>query len=204
MSETAHTLYTVGYAAFFRPADLVACLRQYAAGAVVDVRAFPEMTSITQYRGANLAKNLREAGIHYLSFAREFGVRPQESVFYTDDAVDFGKIAASEIFKKGCDRLEHGLQQFNVCLLCAEKDPSVCHRAVLITHAFRKIHPGIAIRHITPDGLRTEADIEAEICKRFALFADSPEDCYAMQARQIAWRRDNGKPLPRPPVVPAR
>lgn len=185
----AHTLFTIGYSAFFDPGQFLDCLKAHDINALVDVRAFPQIASFEHYKGENLRRALKENGIHYLSFAREFGARPDEDCYYTDDLVDFAKLAASEPFKEGCARIRTGLEKYNICLLCAEKDPVVCHRGILIGHNFEKAHPEIAIRHIMPDRALSQKDIDEELKKRYALLDGSLEACYKLHGRTIAYRR---------------
>lgn len=184
-------LYTIGYSAFFQIEDFLACLRARGIGAVVDVRAFPNISSFDQYKGDNLKAILKENAIHYLSFAAEFGARPADDSLYTDNAADFTKISQSPQFQKGCERIRKGLENFNICLMCAEKDPAVCHRSILITHALEKIYPDMAIRHLLPGKILSQKDIDADLKKRYALF-DGPgslETCYRLHGKSIAWRK---------------
>ena len=185
----AHALYTIGYSGFPDSEDFVDVLKANAINALVDVRGFPNLASFEHYKGDNLRKALNANGIHYLSFASEFGVRPKEDRFYTDDMVDFGKIAASECFRSGCERIFKGLEKYTICLMCAEKNPAVCHRGVFLTHVLEKLKPGLDIRHILPDRIITQRDIDADLKKRYALLDSSLEICYKLHGRSIAWRR---------------
>lgn len=187
--QTQHSLYTIGYSSFFNRDDFLACLKKNNIGALVDVRGQPEIASFDQYKGHNLKTFLKDNQIHYLSFAQEFGVRPTEDKYYTDNAVDFSKIAASEMFKNACQRIRNGLEKFNICLMCAEKDPAVCHRSILITHVLEKIYPDLKIGHILPDAILTQADIDADLKKRYALFDGSLEACYKLHGKSIAYRK---------------
>lgn len=186
---TLHPLYTLGYASFLDPEDFIACLLQNNIDAVVDVRGFPNQASFEHYKGDNLKKLLNANEIHYLSFANEFGVRPKEDKYYTDGIVDFSKIAASESFKSGCERIFKGLEKYSICLLCAERDPVVCHRGVFLGHVLEKMRPALEIRHILPDRIISQSDIDAELKKRYALLDGSLEICYKLHGRSIAWRR---------------
>lgn len=184
-----HTLYTIGYSSFLNPDDFISALKKNNVNALVDVRGFPNLASFEHYKGENLKKLLNANGIHYLSFANEFGVRPKEDRYYTDDIVNFGKIAASESFKSGCERIFKGLEKYDICLMCAEKNPAVCHRGVFLTHLLEKLQPGLDIRHILPDRIITQRDIDDDLKKRYALLDGSLEICYKLHGRSIAWRR---------------
>lgn len=194
LEPAPHTLFTLGYSAFFDPQQFLDSLKANAIDALVDVRAFPQIATFEHYREANLRRMLREHGIHYLSFAREFGARPDEDCYYTDDMVDFKKLAASVPFREGCARIRTGLQKYNICLMCAEKDPVVCHRAILICHNLEKMYPEIDIRHILPERTIGQKDVDAELKKRYALLDGSLEACYRLHGRAIAYRREKKKP----------
>lgn len=185
-----HSLYTIGYAAFFRIEDFLAALHGNDIGAVVDVRAQPEISSFAHYKGGHLKKVLAGEKIHYLSFAEEFGARTDDPALYSDGAVDFEKLADTPAFRTGCERIVRGLEKFNVCLMCAQRDPAVCHRAILITHKMAKLYPEITIRHIMPDGLLTQADIDEALKSRYALLGSSLDACYKVHGRSIAFRKN--------------
>lgn len=184
-----HTLYTLGYSSFYNLDDFLARIKDYKIDAIVDARGRPGIATFERYRDYNLKPFLQKNGVHYLSFAREFGVRPTEDRYYTDNAVDFDKIAKSEAFKSGCKRIRNGLEKYAICLMCAQKNPADCHRAILITHALEKLYPEMEIRHILPDSLITQRDVDEELKKRYALFEGSLEACYKIHGKSIAYRR---------------
>lgn len=190
--ETAmalNALYTIGYSAYYNPEDFLEALKRNGITALVDVRAQPEIASFAHYKGQSLKAALNAAGIHYLSFAEEFGARPLSDEFYTDGVADFAKIAASPAFKKGCERIRAGLERFAICLMCAEKDPAACHRSILITHEIEKIYPEIAIKHILPDRLLAQKDIDDTLRERYKILPGSLDACYKMYGRSIGWRK---------------
>jgi hypothetical protein len=63
--------------------------------------------------------------------------------------VDFEKFARSEIFLDGINRIAHGYNNgMVIALMCAEKDPISCHRAILVSRNLTEYD----IRHIVPGG----------------------------------------------------
>ena len=55
-------------------------------------------------------------------------------------------------------RLEKGLRQHVVAMLCAEEDPTGCHRRLLVGHVLAE--RGIAVGHIRGDGrLQAEGEL---------------------------------------------
>lgn len=65
--------------------------------------------------------------------------------------MDFEKVAQSERFNIGVKNVILGLEQNNnIALMCTEKDPIDCHRAILVARAFEL--RGIEVNHILSDG----------------------------------------------------
>ena len=57
-------------------------------------------------------------------------------------------------------RLEKGLRQYVVAMLCAEEDPTGCHRRLLVGRVLAE--RGVAVRHIRGDGqLQAEDELSA-------------------------------------------
>jgi hypothetical protein len=59
-------------------------------------------------------------------------------------------IAEREFFKSGLDRLRKGISDHNLTLLCSERDPLDCHRAVLVCRHLPEFRSHIT--HIHTDG----------------------------------------------------
>lgn len=193
----ASPLYTIGYAAF-SPDEFVRCLREYAIGAVVDVRAEPAVSHFPAYRYPAVKNLLAENRIYYLHLGRELGARPAPAALYTNGRADFAKIAAWPPFREALGRVREGLKQFPVCLMCAQKDPLNCHRSILISRYFADLYPEIDILHILPSGeTESETELRERLLKLRKLDQPSliggPEErlaeAWALREREIAWER---------------
>ena len=68
------------------------------------------------------------------------------------------RLARTELFRKGIDRIRNGMREHRIALMCAEKDPLQCHRTILV--ARHLVEEGIAVEHIREDG-RLESHDEA-------------------------------------------
>jgi uncharacterized protein (DUF488 family) len=88
------------------------------------------------------------------------GGRPEARECYgADGKVDYDRVEAQEFYQRGIERLLDGIARFRVCLLCAEEDPSRCHRRLLITRTL--VRRGVDVRHIRGTGVvESEAEIE--------------------------------------------
>ena len=93
-----------------------------------------------------------------------FGARPDDKSLYTsDNYLDFEKMRSSELFKKGLDNVMKGLDEGNnIVLMCTEKDPMDCHRAIMVSRGFAL--KGIEVNHILPDGkLQSQKELDERL-----------------------------------------
>jgi uncharacterized protein (DUF488 family) len=75
-----------------------------------------------------------EASIRYLFMGDLLGGRPEPRECYdAEGKVDYDRVEAQEFYQRGIERLLDGITRFHVCIMCAEEDPSHCHRRLLIT-----------------------------------------------------------------------
>lgn len=192
-------LYTIGYAAYDLN-EFVAVLKKNLISAVVDVRASPSISHFEGYERENLRPYLQDNGLIYKFFGAQLGARPADKKLYTCGKADFKKISSSSEFLECLANLKKGLEGgHNICLMCAQKDPAQCHRSILITHCIRQIYPEIVIKHIQPDLVETQEELDRRLISRFekekysnSLLAedvtgDSLQLAYEWQAAKIAW-----------------
>ena len=172
-------IFTIGHSS--HSIDLFLCLlKDHGIEAVVDTRSYPKSKFAPQYNSEALGRSLRENGITYLFFGKELGGRPEGAHFYdADGRVLYARVAESELFRKGLERLQERMEQFRLAILCSEEDPSVCHRRLLITRVLRE--RGVAVMHIRANGgLESEEEIlasegaKAAQDPQLALFEHSP------------------------------
>ena len=196
------TLFTIGYSGFEVQA-FVAKLRDYRISAVIDVRSQPHSSYFPQYNREVLAAALKEAGILYRNYAREFGARQTDPAFFSKDGyLNFERFRGSDAFREGFRRLKEGMAHgFSFALMCAEKDPMICHRAILVAKAFHEA--GYRVVHLLPDGESTQEELEQRLLDRFfpdraqiSLFnagqteADYIRQAYERQNAEIGYRRE--------------
>jgi len=66
------------------------------------------------------------------------------------------------LFQEGLARLERGIREYSVALLCAEENPSGCHRRLLVARVL--LDHGFQVQHIRGDGrIQTEEEVAAEV-----------------------------------------
>ncbi len=174
------TIYTIGHSS--HAADLfLELLAKHGIQVLVDVRSAPYSRYAPQFDYELLPRSLQQNGIKYLFLGRELGGRPANPDYYDADGhVVYGRIIADSAFVAGIERLERGMTEYRIALLCGEEDPAHCHRRLLVTRVL--VERGHHVLHIRGDGrIMTEEDVAAESGKPLvneqpALFAELDED----------------------------
>ena len=189
------TIFTVGHSNTDF-AGLLELLRQHDVTAVADVRSQPYSRYLPYFSRRALQASLREAGIHYVFLGRELGARPDDPACYVNGKASYARIAATPLFREGLERLRTGLARARIALLCAEKDPLVCHRTILVCRHLRQ--PDLTIQHILADGsLVTQQEVERQLLAAHGLqqidllrprsLAEMIEEAYDRQGAAIAY-----------------
>lgn len=178
-----NVIYTIGYSGFTRN-SFVDALKKTGVSVLVDVRSSPFSSFHSEYNMDVLKDFLRSNKIYYRNYAKEFGARQENRSLYTSEGyLDFERVAKSADFQSGLDKLCSSIQMgYTPALMCAEKSPFDCHRAILVSRAF--FERGFNVIHILPDGKTcSQNDINQELLdkyfperEQFSLFEDIKED----------------------------
>jgi len=156
---TGDAVFTIGHSNHSLETFL-SLLSAHAIEVVVDTRSQPYSRYSTQFNGDALAVELTKSDIKYLFMGNELGGRPKQEHFYDDEGhVLYSRLAQSDLFLEGIDRVEKGMSKYRVALMCSEEDPTVCHRYLLIGRVLKE--RGARIQHIRGDG-RLQIDEELE------------------------------------------
>jgi uncharacterized protein (DUF488 family) len=182
---SAPAIYTVGHSN--HPIDkLVELLQAHRVELVADVRSHPSSRFNPQFNRAALQASLAAAGIDYEPFGRELGARSTDDAVYVDGKVDYERLARTEPFRQGIARVAESAAQRRMVLMCAEKDPIGCHRAILVCPPLAE--RGFAPLHIHADGqLETDAELGDRLVAELGLVEDLLRDRDALRAE--AYRR---------------
>ena len=125
--------------------------------------AWPAAGSNTSFSGANWA-DARQKPDYYDNRGR----------------VLYGRMKTIALLLGGIERLERGMAEFRVALLCGEEDPANCHRRLLVGRVL--VERGHELLHIRGDGrLQPDTEVAAEsgkplVSEQPALFAELDED----------------------------
>ena len=155
MSKTA--LYTVGHSTHTLE-YFVDLLKQHDITALCDVRSQPYSAYNSQYNREDLHAEMKRCGIQYVFLGKELGARSDSEDCYVNDQVQFSKLADDETFQRGLTRLREGAEKYRIALMCAEKDPLICHRMILVT---RQLRDEFEVKHICANG-KIESNDDAE------------------------------------------
>jgi len=138
-------------------------LKGHAVQVVVDARSQPYSKYATQFDHEPLRLALLDAGIRYLYLGKELGGRPEGEEFYDGEGhVLYDRVAATSFFQEGLARLERGIREYKVALLCAEENPAACHRRLLVGRVL--LEHGFQVEHVRSDGrIQTEEEVAAEL-----------------------------------------
>jgi uncharacterized protein (DUF488 family) len=136
-------------------------LKSHGVQVVVDTRSQPYSKYSTQFDQKDLKQSLGVSGIRYLYLGRELGGRPEGEEFYDADGhVLYDRVAKTSQFQEGLSRLELGIRECQVAMLCAEENPAACHRRLLIGRVL--LQRGIQVAHVRGDGrVQTEEEVAA-------------------------------------------
>lgn len=144
-------------------------LHQHQVTALADVRSSPYSRRFPQFNQSALKTALKTANIAYVTLGDKLGARPRDRDCYINGMARYDLIAATEAFKIGLNRLIQGSEKYQISLMCAEQDPIVCHRAILICPHLK--NAGLEIYHIHKNGdLESNEDLENRVLKHNNLY----------------------------------
>ncbi|BAU63480.1 hypothetical protein STA3757_08440 [Stanieria sp. NIES-3757] len=142
-------LFTIGHSNH-KIESFIALLKKHEVNAIADVRSHPYSRFLTHFNQSSLKKALADEGIRYVFLGQELGARPSNQECYFEGKALYERIAATNTFHEGIQRVLNGLKKYRLALMCAEKDPLTCHRAVLVCQHLR--HFDLSINHILKSG----------------------------------------------------
>lgn len=187
-------LYTIGHSN--HPIDVfIDLLQKQGITAIGDVRSHPYSRYVPQYSRDSLKEALINAGITYVFLGKELGARSNNPACYLQGKVQYHLLAQEPLFAEGINRVKQGIQRYRIALMCSEKDPLDCHRAMLVARHLFKMD--IPVQHIHANG-RLESHQELE--SRLLTICNLPEgdmfktrdefvfEAYIIQGKRIAYQ----------------
>lgn len=191
-------MFSIGYAT--KPMETyLQQLHHYGVDVVADVRSVPYSKVFHDYHQEALQNRLRKAGLRYVYLGLELGPRSKDPAHYNPEGqVQFDRLMASSLFRSGIARLRTGVEKgFTIALTCAEKDPAVCHRSLLIGWALRHQYD-VELKHILHDGqLESQPELEQRLMEitntvpdMLMTEAEAMQLAYERQCQAFAYRRN--------------
>lgn len=185
-------IYTIGYSSFINIEDFLNQLKKYQINVLIDVRSVPISSEFYKiYSKQSLSVYLKNNDIIYRNYAKEFGARQENKKYYNNEYFNFADFLNSDIFHSGIEKVEKGINLgYKFILMCAEKDPIMCHRAIMVSRGFKNC--GYTVKHILANGnIQTQNDIENRLVdlyfpnrNQLNLFENKTLDDYVREAYQ--------------------
>jgi uncharacterized protein (DUF488 family) len=148
---------------------------------LVDVRSAPYSKFAPQFDREVMQRALNAAGMKYLFLGGELGGRPKNQAYYdVEGHAVYSRMTTDPAFVAGIERLERGIAEYGVALMCGEEDPAHCHRRLLVARIL--MERGNEVLHIRGDGrVVSDEDVARQSGKSLmneqpALFAELDED----------------------------
>lgn len=205
----ADALYTIGHSNHTAQ-RVIALLRLHNVTAVADVRSHPYSRINPQFNRESFSEQLKASGIKYVFLGLELGARTQDSSCYSEGKVQYDLLARTDMFQSGLERVGQGMTTHRVVLMCAEKDPLTCHRAILVCRHL--VSRGVDVEHILEDGsLETHEHALSRLLSEHGL-ADSDlfksraqliDEAYSRRGQQIAYTEATAGDEPTVKTAPA-
>jgi uncharacterized protein (DUF488 family) len=161
------TIFTIGHSTHSQE-RFISLLREHRITALCDVRSTPYSRVNPQFNREILEQDLLPFGITYRFLGQELGARSDNPNCHTNGKVQYDRLAETELFRYGIKRVVSGMKEHRVALMCAEKEPLACHRAILVARYLAAL--GIDVEHIHADGhFETQADAMKRLTRMLRL-----------------------------------
>ena len=173
-------LYTIGHSNQ-KMSQLIDLLHQHRINAVADVRSIPFSRRLPQFNKPELETQLPRHDIIYVFLGKELGARREEDSAYDGLQASYERIAELPAFQSGIQRVIKGINKgLTMALLCAERDPITCHRAILVSRHLQS--KGIHVDHIHGNGtIENHKSLEQRMFKVLRKLGVLEPSGYALQ-----------------------
>ena len=188
-------ILTIGHSTHALEA-FVDLLQRYDVVKLGDVRSTPYSRYNPQFNREPLANSLAAVGLEYVFLGAELGGRSDDPSCFENGRIRYDRLSATRGFQEGLGRVIREATGSRIALMCAEKEPLECHRALLVAPALEA--KGVVVQHILADGgLEAHGAMMERLIaihgdeqqgELFATLVDRIELAIAKQAERIAYR----------------
>ncbi|TVQ46661.1 MAG: DUF488 domain-containing protein [Gloeocapsa sp. DLM2.Bin57] len=166
-----NTIYTIGHSNLSL-AEFLNLLKQHHIRAIADVRSHPYSRYLPHFSQKPLQEQLLQHQINYVFLGKQLGARPTNSDCYVNGKAVYSQIAKTTEFKQGIQELLTLAATNKTAIMCSEKDPINCHRAILICQHLKSYN--LEIVHILSNGnLENHQDFESRLLEHTKLVKNS-------------------------------
>ena len=174
----SNPLFTIGHSTH-SPTEFISLLKRHQISVVCDVRSKPYSRFNPQFNREAIKKALRDSEIKYGFMGRELGARTDDQTCYEQGRVRYERLARTRLFREGLTRIQEGMTNYRIALMCAEKEPLDCHRTILVARFLAE--QGISIEHILADGQLEKHEVALG---RLIKLMDSNEQHHMFRSRE--------------------
>lgn len=156
------SIYTIGHSNH-RPETFVRLLTDAEIEVLVDIRSNPGSQWASYANPRDLERILGAAGIQYIYLGNMLGGHPNDPECYKPQTgkADYKAMQNKESFKQGINKLLEVMKTYRICVMCAEENPSSCHRNLLVSENLRR--EDVRILHIRGTGqIQTDEELWKE------------------------------------------
>jgi uncharacterized protein (DUF488 family) len=157
-----NAIYTIGHSNH-SPEKFAQLLTDAKIEVLVDVRSNPGSPWVLHANPRDLKRILQVANIRYIYLGDVLGGRTSDPDCYDSKTgkVDYQAMLNKESFQRGLNRLFEDIRKHHVCIMCAEENPTSCHRNLLVGEGLRQ--RGVQILHIRGNGqIQTDEELWKE------------------------------------------
>jgi uncharacterized protein (DUF488 family) len=172
----------------------MALLKQHGITALGDIRSRPYSRMNPRFNRENLKQSLKENDIAYIFLGQELGAQSNDASCYRSGKLQYDRLAQTDLFRQGLERVRVGMRGYRLALMCAEKEPLECHRTILIARCLEGLQ--IKVEHILENGsLESQKDALRRLLALLRLPEhdlfrsrdDMIEEAYRIQGERIAY-----------------
>lgn len=137
-------------------------LFEHGVEAIADVRSVPFSRRFPHFSRTEIKSRLKADKISYVFLGKELGGRPNNPELFSCGVADYEKMARTDDFARGLERLAEGSSKLRVALMCSEQNPLDCHRCLLVGRALKQ--KGMKVSHILGNRKKvSHLDLEATL-----------------------------------------
>ena len=181
------TIFTIGHSNH-NSDKFLGMLSKHNVEAIADVRSTPYSRHCPHFNQDRLKAALHKSGFEYIFMGKSLGGRPQSGTLYDSQGrADYRRIAQTPEFLEGAETLLHMAESRTVAVLCAEREPHDCHRALLVARELHQLGHDLVHIHGQAGDLLEHHTLVKSLMNKWG--TKDPHKAMDDQAQKVAYRR---------------